>query len=152
MGAHQRTQGRRAVCRLCAAHSLLCTPAAWAGVQAQLDAVLLPLARQPATRGSFTIEAATAPAAAHTPPCCAAPAACRDTVIYNATCPKLGCRRVAVKVYDKQKVQSTKLRAIKREIAMMMYFSRLKCVGGHAAAVGMLVWNLAWWLAAAGGQ
>ncbi|PRW60302.1 kinase [Chlorella sorokiniana] len=49
----------------------------------------------------------------------------KDTVIYSATCPKLGAgRRVAVKVYDKTKVQATKYRAIKREIAMMMYFMR----------------------------
>ena len=48
---------------------------------------------------------------------------CRDTVIYSAACPKLGNKRVAVKMYDKHKVQPTKYRAIKREIAMMMYFT-----------------------------
>ncbi len=48
---------------------------------------------------------------------------CRDTVIYSASCPKLGNKRVAVKMYDKHKVQPTKYRAIKREIAMMMYFT-----------------------------
>jgi hypothetical protein len=31
---------------------------------------------------------------------------------------------VAVKVYDKSKLQATKYRAIKREIGMMMYFRR----------------------------
>lgn len=46
----------------------------------------------------------------------------QDTLIYAALCPKLGNRRVAVKMYDKTKVQATKYRAIKREIAMMMYF------------------------------
>lgn len=48
----------------------------------------------------------------------------KDTLIYSAFCPKLGNRRVAVKVYDKTKVQATKYRAIKREIAMMIYFMR----------------------------
>ncbi|PSC75138.1 exostosin-like glycosyltransferase [Micractinium conductrix] len=48
----------------------------------------------------------------------------KDTLIYSAHCPKLGGRRVAVKVYDKTKVQATKYRAIKREIAMMMFFQR----------------------------
>ncbi|KAL4449408.1 hypothetical protein ABPG77_007052 [Micractinium sp. CCAP 211/92] len=48
----------------------------------------------------------------------------KDTLIYSALCPKLGNRRVAVKVYDKTKVQATKYRAIKREIAMMMFFMR----------------------------
>ena len=31
---------------------------------------------------------------------------------------------MAVKVYDKAKLQATKYRAIKREIAMMMFFRR----------------------------
>lgn len=59
----------------------------------------------------------------------------QDTVIYSAVCPRLGTsRRVAVKVYDKTKVQATKYRAIKREIAMMMYFMRKRCVDqGHGA-------------------
>lgn len=50
----------------------------------------------------------------------------QDTVIYSAVCARLGGRRVAVKVYDKTKVQATKYRAIKREIAMMMFFMRKK--------------------------
>lgn len=38
----------------------------------------------------------------------------QDTLIYSAVCPRLGAgKRVAVKVYDKAKVQSTKYRAIK---------------------------------------
>jgi len=49
---------------------------------------------------------------------------CRDTIIYSATCPRLGGRTAAVKVYEKSKVAPTKLRAIKREIAMMMFFQR----------------------------
>lgn len=52
------------------------------------------------------------------------PCPLQDTLIYSAFCPKLGNRRVAVKVYDKTKVQATKYRAIKREIAMMIYFMR----------------------------
>lgn len=59
----------------------------------------------------------------------------RDTVIYSAVCPKLGNRRVAVKVYDRQKVQPTKYRAIKREIAMMMFFSAKRCGQGRAGRV-----------------
>lgn len=31
---------------------------------------------------------------------------------------------MAVKVYDKQRLASTKVRAIKREVAMMLYFMR----------------------------
>ena len=67
---------------------------------------------------------------AHPPP--------QDTVIYSAICARLGGRRVAVKVYDKALLQSTKLRAIKREVAMMMYFMRMRWVcgwvGGRAGA------------------
>lgn len=49
----------------------------------------------------------------------------KDTIIYKAVCLRLGGgMEVAIKVYDRSKVTSTKLRAIKREIAMMMYFSR----------------------------
>ena len=55
------------------------------------------------------------------------PARPQDTLIYSATCAKLGGRRVAVKVYDRTKVQATKYRAIKREIAMMMFFQRQRC-------------------------
>ncbi|KAI3429522.1 hypothetical protein D9Q98_005611 [Chlorella vulgaris] len=47
----------------------------------------------------------------------------KDTLIFAAMCPKLG-RRVAVKQYDKSKIQNNKYRAIKREIAMMMFFQR----------------------------
>ncbi len=51
--------------------------------------------------------------------------ACRDTLIYSVACPRLN-RRVAVKVYNRAKVQATKYRAIKREIAMMLLFMRQK--------------------------
>lgn len=66
----------------------------------------------------------------------AVPLCLQDTLIYSALCPKLGGRRVAVKVYDKKKVQATKYRAIKREIAMMMFFMRKRCgeAGWRAAA------------------
>lgn len=47
-------------------------------------------------------------------------------MIYSASCPRLADRLVAVKVYDRQKIAATKLRAIKREIAMMMFFQRQK--------------------------
>jgi hypothetical protein len=50
----------------------------------------------------------------------------QDTLIFAAMCPKLG-RRVAVKQYDKSKIQNNKYRAIKREIAMMMFFQRKRC-------------------------
>lgn len=46
----------------------------------------------------------------------------RDTVIYSAVCTRLGNRIVAIKIYDRQRLASTKIRAIKREIAMMLYF------------------------------
>lgn len=51
---------------------------------------------------------------------------CRDTTIYSAICHRLSDQLVAVKVYDKSRVSTTKFRAIKREIAMMMFFERLK--------------------------
>ena len=51
---------------------------------------------------------------------------CRDTIIYSAVCPRLGGRTIAVKVYNKEKVSASKLRAIKREIAMMIFFGRKK--------------------------
>jgi hypothetical protein len=55
-----------------------------------------------------------------------APLRHRDAIIYSATCAKLGGCTVAVKAYDKHKVAPTKFRAIKREIAMMMHFTRNK--------------------------
>ena len=51
---------------------------------------------------------------------------CRDTTIYSATCPRLDGKVASVKVYDRAKVAPTKLRAIKREIAMMIFFQRKK--------------------------
>lgn len=45
---------------------------------------------------------------------------CRDSVIYAAYCPKLG-GKVAVKVYQKSRTSASKLRAIKREAAIMVY-------------------------------
>lgn len=48
----------------------------------------------------------------------------KDTVIYGGCCRKLQGIEVAVKKYDKSKVSSTKLRAIKREVAMMLYLAR----------------------------
>ncbi len=74
-------------------------------------------------------------AAASSPPT-AATACLQDTLIYSATCPKLGGKRVAVKVYDKTKVQATKYRAIKREIAMMMYFMKLRRAAARGRGLG----------------
>uniref|UniRef100_A0A1D2ACQ6 Protein kinase domain-containing protein n=1 Tax=Auxenochlorella protothecoides TaxID=3075 RepID=A0A1D2ACQ6_AUXPR len=48
----------------------------------------------------------------------------KDTVIYSAVCLPLGNKIVAVKIYDKSRLASTKVRAIKREVAMMLYFMR----------------------------
>ena len=53
--------------------------------------------------------------------------ACRDSVIYAAHCDKLG-GQVAVKVYSKDRTSASKLRAIKREAAMMVYLSKKRCV------------------------
>ncbi len=49
---------------------------------------------------------------------------CRDCVVYSAYCQKLEGRRVAVKVYEKSKLSASKLRAVKREAAMMIYMTR----------------------------
>jgi hypothetical protein len=50
--------------------------------------------------------------------------ACRDCVVFAAHCQKLDGRRVAVKVYEKSKLSASKLRAVKREAAMMIYMTR----------------------------
>ena len=49
---------------------------------------------------------------------------CRDCVVYSAFCHTLDGRRVAVKVYEKSKLSTSKLRAVKREAAMMIYMTR----------------------------
>lgn len=64
----------------------------------------------------------------------------RDTVIYGGCCRKLQGIEVAVKKYDKSKVSSTKLRAIKREVAMMLYLARKRY--GH---VYKEYWNVSPW-------
>ncbi|BDA46227.1 probable serine/threonine-protein kinase Nek1 at N-terminal half [Coccomyxa sp. Obi] len=48
----------------------------------------------------------------------------KDCVVYSAYCQKLEGRRVAVKVYEKSKLSASKLRAVKREAAMMIYMTR----------------------------
>ena len=48
----------------------------------------------------------------------------RDSTIYSAKCDPLGGRTVAVKLYNKGKLSASKLRAIKREAAMMGYITR----------------------------
>ena len=52
----------------------------------------------------------------------------RDTIIYGGCCRKLQGIEVAVKKYDKSKVSSTKLRAIKREVAIMLFLARKRYV------------------------
>ncbi len=52
--------------------------------------------------------------------------ACRDSIIYSAFCDRIGDAPVAIKVYNKAKLSTSKLRAIKREAAMMIYMSRKK--------------------------
>ncbi|KAK9842596.1 hypothetical protein WJX81_008119 [Elliptochloris bilobata] len=47
----------------------------------------------------------------------------KDSTIYATLCPKLGMR-VAVKVYDKGSLSPSKLRAVKREAAMMIMMQR----------------------------
>ncbi|KAK9792679.1 hypothetical protein WJX73_008910 [Symbiochloris irregularis] len=48
----------------------------------------------------------------------------KDSTIYSATCIPLKGQCVAVKLYNKQKLSTSKLRAIKREAAMMTYITR----------------------------
>ena len=60
----------------------------------------------------------------------------RDSIIYQARCPRLGRPPVAVKVYDRSSLSTSKLRAVRREAAMMVYLAR-KGVPGvvkHVAA------------------
>ena len=54
------------------------------------------------------------------------PLACRDSIIYSAFCDRIGDAPVAIKVYNKARLSGSKLRAIKREAAMMIYMSRKK--------------------------
>ena len=49
---------------------------------------------------------------------------CRDCVVYSSHCSKLDGRKVAVKVYEKSSLSASKLRAVKREAAMMIYMTR----------------------------
>ena len=57
----------------------------------------------------------------------------RDSAIYATLCPKLGAR-VAVKVYDKAALSPSKLRAVKREAAMMIMMQRKRCAPLSARA------------------
>ena len=49
---------------------------------------------------------------------------CRDSTIYSANCSKLRNQQVAIKMYNKAKLSPSKMRAIKREAAMMIYMTR----------------------------
>ncbi|DBA66478.1 TPA: hypothetical protein ACH3X2_002450 [Trebouxia sp. C0005] len=48
----------------------------------------------------------------------------KDSTIYSATCSKLKNQQVAIKMYNKAKLSPSKMRAIKREAAMMIYMTR----------------------------
>lgn len=48
----------------------------------------------------------------------------RDSTIYSAQCDQLGGQTVAVKLYNKGRLSASKLRAIKREAAIMIYITR----------------------------
>ncbi len=58
---------------------------------------------------------------------CKALSCCRDCVVYSSHCHKLEGRKVAVKVYEKSSLSPSKLRAVKREAAMMIYMTRKRC-------------------------
>ncbi len=45
-------------------------------------------------------------------------------MVYSSHCHKLEGRKVAVKVYEKSSLSPSKLRAVKREAAMMIYMTR----------------------------
>ena len=63
------------------------------------------------------------------PSICSSPSVyldCRDSIIYSAFCDRIGDAPVAIKVYNKARLSTSKLRAIKREAAMMIYMSRKK--------------------------
>lgn len=55
------------------------------------------------------------------------PLNCRDSIIYSANCGKLKDQMVAIKMYNKTKLSPSKMRAIKREAAMMIYMTRKRC-------------------------
>ncbi|KAL3148438.1 hypothetical protein ABBQ38_013889 [Trebouxia sp. C0009 RCD-2024] len=48
----------------------------------------------------------------------------KDSTIYSANCSKLKDQQVAIKMYNKAKLSPSKMRAIKREAAMMIYMTR----------------------------
>ncbi|CAK0752065.1 hypothetical protein CVIRNUC_002117 [Coccomyxa viridis] len=48
----------------------------------------------------------------------------KDCIVYSSHCSKLDGRKVAVKVYEKSSLSASKLRAVKREAAMMIYMTR----------------------------
>jgi len=60
----------------------------------------------------------------------------RDSIIYQASCPRLGPVPVAVKVYELAALSASKLRAVRREAAMMIYLKRSRIPGvvRHVAA------------------
>lgn len=65
----------------------------------------------------------------------------RDSVIYAAYCPKLG-GKVAVKVYQKNRTSASKLRAIKREAAIMVYLLKKRFVQRFNSVACTSCWPL----------
>ena len=51
---------------------------------------------------------------------------CRDSVIYSATCRSLADQPIALKVYNKGTISNCKLRAVKREAAILKYLENKK--------------------------
>ena len=47
----------------------------------------------------------------------------RDSVVYSATCPKLGGAAVALKVYDKARISANKSRSVRREARIMRFLT-----------------------------
>ena len=54
-------------------------------------------------------------------PCLLCP--CRDSVVYAATCAKLGGGAVVLKVYDKARISAIKHRSVRREARIMRFLT-----------------------------
>lgn len=48
---------------------------------------------------------------------------CRDSVVYAATCAKLGGGGVVLKVYDKARISAIKHRSVRREARIMRFLT-----------------------------
>jgi hypothetical protein len=94
------------------------TPARRSSHLTELPA-LLPAPAAPAHRPSSSPPVTSAAP----PPWSPWPPTSRDSVVYAATCPKLGGIGVVLKVYDKSKISAIKNRSVRREARIMRFLT-----------------------------